>query len=643
MSTGQRVQSEEREKMLSHDDDDINCDVPELFSPPHSSSEIIPNYSTSSRNIKQKIGDGDLVIVAEQRQQDFTTSDLNKTNEEFDNHYNTSGMKEKLHQLKHSHHKQNDSIETTASQSIDLSSLLFNHCNVRQSHQKLEQQNQQQTNKSQDPQQEVALRGRNNISSSSLDSGSLSFAVSQVEFSSSDDAAAADDNATGEFQGVTGEGDDDDISSKHKKDDRISIKSSNSNSEITNSNDIYQDSVKFVMTSSHDPSTITNVGKHLFQESLFRDGGGGGGGGDEEDEEENAENESNSIIDNNSSSPSNSLIHGSSSKGDINYESASNQHVVPNGQIMMMTMMKFSVCFVLLGLLTKYNNLGKIVENSVITSSGDNGYDIFGDDIVEVDTYIEHVADVKVDDTDRAPEAITPLDFDTENESLDSRYGESISIYHYQEPTKHISGIDGDRCKDEDEDDGFITGDKMKPLALTGSSTFVVTSNYLFFIICIYGLLRGLQSVLSSLSRWYSSSSAERHKNRNHNNKKIEPKTPSISTREGRLFLTPLSTLENCMVEPMQYMSPCYGNNALDISHYDAMKSIELRKLLRERKADTQGCKQKLIRKLVTLQQAEFACLTVNQLRPKLRKRNLSQTGNKDEIIRRLVESGTTI
>jgi hypothetical protein len=73
------------------------------------------------------------------------------------------------------------------------------------------------------------------------------------------------------------------------------------------------------------------------------------------------------------------------------------------------------------------------------------------------------------------------------------------------------------------------------------------------------------------------------------------------------------------------------------------MKAIELREFLRERKCDTRGTKEKMIKMLIQSYQMELACLTVQQLRPKLRRRNLSQKGTKKDIVRRLVEAGPNV
>eukprot|EP00533_Pseudo-nitzschia_delicatissima_P010340 CAMPEP_0116113476 /NCGR_PEP_ID=MMETSP0327-20121206/19528_1 /TAXON_ID=44447 /ORGANISM="Pseudo-nitzschia delicatissima, Strain B596" /LENGTH=596 /DNA_ID=CAMNT_0003606835 /DNA_START=94 /DNA_END=1884 /DNA_ORIENTATION=- len=116
---------------------------------------------------------------------------------------------------------------------------------------------------------------------------------------------------------------------------------------------------------------------------------------------------------------------------------------------------------------------------------------------------------------------------------------------------------------------------------------------------------------------------------------------PRFSARRNRDgFLTPPLSCESIAKEPTEWMSPCYGNDALDISVYKSMKHAELRKLLRDRKVDTRGKKEQMIKMLVMSYQNELSCLTVAQLRPKLRRRNLSLKGTKKDIIRRLVEAG---
>ena len=128
----------------------------------------------------------------------------------------------------------------------------------------------------------------------------------------------------------------------------------------------------------------------------------------------------------------------------------------------------------------------------------------------------------------------------------------------------------------------------------------------------------------------------------------MKAKTPVAPTgtslcrkRDG--FLTPPLSSKNRAQEPTEWMSPCYGDDAIDISVYRLMKHAEIRMLLCNRKCDTRGNKEKLIKTLIMSYQNELACLTVHQLRPKLRKRKLSQQGTKKDIIRRLVETGPII
>mmetsp|Transcript_7106 Transcript_7106/g.20630 ORF Transcript_7106/g.20630 Transcript_7106/m.20630 type:complete len:739 (+) Transcript_7106:345-2561(+) len=118
----------------------------------------------------------------------------------------------------------------------------------------------------------------------------------------------------------------------------------------------------------------------------------------------------------------------------------------------------------------------------------------------------------------------------------------------------------------------------------------------------------------------------------------ITPTKSSSSQRKGT-FLTPPPSSNSRSVEPTEWMSPCYGENALDISVYESMTANELQKLLRSRRLNYQEKKEQMIKRLVHSYQSELACLTVRQLRPKLRKRKLSQKGSKKDIIRRLVEA----
>ena len=126
---------------------------------------------------------------------------------------------------------------------------------------------------------------------------------------------------------------------------------------------------------------------------------------------------------------------------------------------------------------------------------------------------------------------------------------------------------------------------------------------------------------------------------------KKEAKTPvtpmGASLRRDRdSFLTPPMPCKNRGQEPVEWMSPCYGEDAIDVSVYKAMKVAKLQELLRARSGDTTGTKEKMIKNLVMSYQSELACLTVQKLRPKLRRRKLSQKGTKKDVVRRLVEAG---
>lgn len=143
-------------------------------------------------------------------------------------------------------------------------------------------------------------------------------------------------------------------------------------------------------------------------------------------------------------------------------------------------------------------------------------------------------------------------------------------------------------------------------------------------------------------SMFSSSSSSSKHLKTESTKQNKTPSTPTGTLlrqkRDG--FLTPPLSCKNRAQEPSEWMSPCYGDDAIDVSVYESMKHAEIRDMLRDRKCDTRGNKQQLIKVLVMSYQNELACLTVQQLRPKLRKRKLSQQGTKKEIVRRLVEAG---
>ena len=91
--------------------------------------------------------------------------------------------------------------------------------------------------------------------------------------------------------------------------------------------------------------------------------------------------------------------------------------------------------------------------------------------------------------------------------------------------------------------------------------------------------------------------------------------------------------------EPTTWMVDYYDDN-LDLSAYESLRATELRRLLRERNCNATGTKEAMIRRLVTVKQAELSTLTVRQLRPKLRARGCVQSGTKADNIRRLVEAG---
>lgn len=118
----------------------------------------------------------------------------------------------------------------------------------------------------------------------------------------------------------------------------------------------------------------------------------------------------------------------------------------------------------------------------------------------------------------------------------------------------------------------------------------------------------------------------------------VTPVTPSTKTSRNRKehFLTP-PPCKNRADGPVEFMSPIYS---LDVSAYKAMKAVELRELLRYHKCDTRGTKEQMIKVLVQFYQNYYSNLTVKQLRPKLKNRGLSREGTKKDMVRRLTEAG---
>lgn len=166
-------------------------------------------------------------------------------------------------------------------------------------------------------------------------------------------------------------------------------------------------------------------------------------------------------------------------------------------------------------------------------------------------------------------------------------------------------------------------------------------------IIIFFGLPLALPFAIFRLFTLMFSSSCSSNKSLEMESK-MQIKLPSTPTsallrRKQDDFLTPPLSGKNRAKEPSAWMSPCYGDDALDVSAYKSMKHAEIRDLLRDRKCDTRGNKEQLIKMLIMSYQNELACLTVQQLRPKLRRLKLSQQGTKKDIVRRLVEAGPAI
>ena len=502
------------------------------------------------------------------------------------------------------HHNRNVSIETTSSQSVDLSSL-FN--NLHQTH----HQRQVQQNKNKEETMVGHDDGRVD-GNDSPDSGSLSLAASQVDFSLADD----------DLEGIA-------MGSDH-------------NSNGSNSNEATTDAVQVVlMSGSHDLDTMINVGEQLFRESLVV------ADNDNEEEEEkgnddeNTKNSKDKTTDAINTAASSSLNNDAptctitsslpSSSSDDNKSSSSKTTTIGRARMMMIIFAVICIPIVsgagLKLLLSRYTSDTTTVDRTTVVFNTDIDIDI-DIDIDAADRHIMYPVSNHSSKFCNNEECMNNKCHSNDNDDV-------MPIAIISSDTKIINAaVVGDGG-------AIMKGSTITPYFLALNSHTVFDFAWpitLLLVTC--GLWWGLRLVWISSS---SSSSASTTTKKNEGyNAKTEPTTPTgrRCRRQEGSFLTPPSLFKNSMVEPIQYMSPCYGDDALDISRYEALKSDELRSLLRHRKGDTTGSKSKLIRKLVTLYQAEFACLTVHQLRPKLRRRNLLQGGNKEDIIRRLVEAG---
>jgi hypothetical protein len=592
-SPEKQLQAEVKEQELSLSSRKDEEGIPELILPTPSSMipKLSPKYKENTEQLQQDNNNNTdnnnyPVIVAERQ-------------EYSGNHHNNHNQQP--------HHNRSVSIETTTSQTVDLPSL-FNNYTLHQTH------HQRQVQHNQNHQEETMMSHDRRDGNDSPDSGSLSLAASQV------DSSLADDDLEG-----------------------IAMGSDHSNG--SNTNEATTDTVPVVvMSGSHDLDAMIDLGKLLFRDSLVVADNGKEEEEEEEEEEErgnddeNTKNNKDKTMDaintavplsSNNDDPACTTTPSSpshSSSSDNSKSSSSKTTTI--GRARMMMMIFAAICIILSArfnlLLTRYTS-----DTTTTTTTLDSTTVFSSTDI-----------DIDIDAADRR------IMYPVSNHSSKYRNNEECM---------------NDNCHNGDNDDvlsiATISSDTTTfNTVIVGDGGAIMkdstTTSYILALNChnVFDFARSITLLLVACGLWWglrlvwisSSSSASITTNKNEtDNAKKEPTTPSGHriSHEGS-FLTPPSLFKNSMVEPMQYMSPCYGDGALDISRYEAMKSDELRSLLRRRKGDTTGSKSKLIRKLVTLYQSEFACLTVHQLRPKLRRRNLLQGGKKEDIIRRLVEAG---
>jgi hypothetical protein len=584
-SAEQQLQAEvEKQELPLSSPKDVEG-IPEVILPTPSS--MIPKLSPKNKEKTEQLqqdndNNTDIVIVAERQ-------------EYSGNHHNNHNQQP--------HHNRNVSIETIKSQTVDLSTL-FNNYNLHQTH------HQRQVQQNQNHQEETMVGHGRGDGNDSLHSGSLSLAASQVDFS------LADDDLEG-----------------------IALGSDHSNG--SNTNEATTDAVPVVvMSGSHDLNAMINVGELLFRESLVV---ADNDKEEEEEEEEERGNDDENTKNNkdkttdaiNAAVPSSSnnddpacttAPSSPSSSSSLDDSKSSSSKTTTIGRARMMMMIFAAICIPIVFsagfnlLLTRYTS------DTTTTTTTVNSTTVVSNTDIDIDAADRRIMYPVSNHSSRYRNNEKCMNNNCHNNSND----DVLSIGVISPDTTIVNAVivgDGGAIMKDTTSTSYI-------LALNSHNIFdFARSITLLLVAC--GLWWGLRLV------WISSSASTTTNKNEIDNAKKEPTTPSGRhiSHEGS-FLTPPSLFKNSMVEPMQYMSPCYGDGSLDISRYEAMKSDELRSLLRHRKGDTTGSKSKLIRKLVTLYQAEFACLTVHQLRPKLRRRNLLQGGKKEDIIRRLVEAG---
>lgn len=503
-------------------------------------------------------------------------------------------------------HTRDDSLETTISQSMDLSSFIKSF--------KLQQEEKQQQHLGQDHKKKASEWTFSGCDDSH--DGSLSLAASQVDISLANDIATIQVESDSRECESKIEGNSSGSSSKESmnkpkknNDPKLEVlKEPMDPLAVGNVASHVPSHSRSVKNRSHDPDTMVHVGEQLFRESF------------KAREEKSIQ-----------------KISQNTTASDAPEKKASTGK---NGVTVMTSMTKFLI-FAIVVIAFVFGNEGGIrpddVSETMAASTvcdathqkcqesskfdpqveGISYSPKIDDDVVLYDSSNHDFEERKIHIDDKLPNSIEPLPNDLIWDDSSNR------LYENQTIEKSTESPNSSKASDYESRRGvkFEFLDRIMIFLFVAWPVVVTFMGYRLF-----------PSLLSS------SSSLE---------KKVgmgakAPSTPTVASLHSRRdsFLTPPLSSKNKAQEPSEWMSPLYGADAIDISVYKSMKHDEIRELLRDRKCDTRGNKEKLIKILIMSYQNELACLTVKQLRPKLRRRKLSQKGNKKDVVRRLVEAG---
>lgn len=581
----------------------------------------------------------------------------------------SSGTKDDSSSLsKHySGHIRDNSIETTVSQSMDLSSFIKS----------LELQQEEEPKQQQlGPDNEEKTPERSFRVGDSPHSGSLSLAASQVDISlasETDDIQPDSDtyetdneicrnsssNKTEDIR-VDSDSDsntnDDEIrrtstskrttSEKPKIDDNTKpfvLEGPNDVSMVDHSSLPSPSLFPTAKNSSHDLYTMANVGEHLFRESLVFGNG-------EKDKKEEQTNDTTNISDE-------TLLKGNSTN--------------KLATKMAMVLVIIVVAFV-------FSGCGNTRPNDVLKTTALSTRC----ELMREECQPSYKSNSQVPDTTSRSEKSNreqfPIEKENNNDKIDLISDDSLHYLHEErknyndDEVPNFSKVDGyrshdwtgsenidqeqvpiekssnanktDPISDESSNYGYEESKDSNDDELPNSSKIGGVSNRSIIVDSLAWpmVLLLMASCLFFSFRSASVSSSSLFQEKPKVGAKMDPVTPSTpSTRTSRHrkdnFLTPPLPCKNRVQEPAEWMSPVYS---IDVSVYLAMKSAEIRELLRDRKCDTRGTKEQMVKVLVQSYQAELACLTVKKLRPKLKKRDLCREGTKKDMIRRLVEAG---